>query len=39
VAADLSNPIINSPYDPPEAYFEIGPARADRESAARTQAK
>jgi type III restriction enzyme len=25
-AADLSNPIINSPYDPPEAYFEIGPA-------------
>src|SRR5215469_6945031 len=25
MAADLSNPIINSPYDPPEAYFEIGP--------------
>lgn len=23
-AADLSNPILNSPYDPPEAYFEIG---------------
>lgn len=21
---DLSNPIINSPYDPPAAYFEIG---------------
>lgn len=21
---DLSNPILNSPYDPPEAYFEIG---------------
>ena len=21
---DLSNPIINSPYDPPEAHFEIG---------------
>ena len=25
MAADLSNPIINSPYDPPEAHFEIGP--------------
>ncbi len=24
MAVDLSNPIINSPYDPPEAYFEIG---------------
>src|SRR5260370_16681035 len=24
IAADLSNPIINSPYDPPEAHFEIG---------------
>src|SRR6266567_2875056 len=24
-AADLSNPIINSPYDPPDAHFEIGP--------------
>jgi len=23
--ADLSNPIVNSPYDPPEAHFEIGP--------------
>jgi type III restriction enzyme len=22
--ADLSNPILNSPYDPPAAYFEIG---------------
>ncbi|MGH3401214.1 MAG: BPTD_3080 family restriction endonuclease [Streptosporangiaceae bacterium] len=22
--ADLSNPIINSPYDPPESHFEIG---------------
>ncbi|MGH9077243.1 MAG: hypothetical protein ACRDY0_07300 [Acidimicrobiales bacterium] len=22
--ADLSNPILNPPYDPPEAYFEIG---------------
>lgn len=22
--ADLSNPILNSPYDPPEAHFEIG---------------
>lgn len=27
MAADLSNPIINSPYDPPEAHFEIGPNR------------
>jgi type III restriction enzyme len=26
VAADLSNPIITSPYDPPESHFEIGPA-------------
>jgi type III restriction enzyme len=26
MAPDLSNPIINSPYDPPEAHFEIGPA-------------
>ncbi|MGH3191869.1 MAG: hypothetical protein ACRDOL_32425, partial [Streptosporangiaceae bacterium] len=26
MAADLSNPIINSPYDPPESHFEIGPA-------------
>jgi type III restriction enzyme len=25
VEADLGNPIINSPYDPPEAHFEIGP--------------
>ena len=23
--ADISNPILNSPYDPPEAHFEIGP--------------
>jgi len=23
-AADLSNPILNSPYGPPEAHFEIG---------------
>ena len=23
---DLSNPVINSPYEPPNAYFEIGPA-------------
>ena len=23
---DLGNPIINSPYEPPNAYFEIGPA-------------
>ncbi len=26
MAADLSNPIINSPYDPPESHFEVGPA-------------
>jgi type III restriction enzyme len=26
MAADLSNPIITSPYDPPESHFEIGPA-------------
>jgi type III restriction enzyme len=26
VAADLGNPIITSPYDPPESHFEIGPA-------------
>jgi type III restriction enzyme len=25
VAPDLSNPIINSPYEPPSAHFEIGP--------------
>ncbi len=24
MVADLSNPIINSPYDPPESHFEIG---------------
>lgn len=24
-SADLSNPILNSPYHPPEAHFEIGP--------------
>ena len=24
MAADLSNPILNSPYDPPEAHFELG---------------
>ncbi len=24
-APDISNPILNSPYDPPEAYFELGP--------------
>jgi type III restriction enzyme len=24
--ADISNPIINSPYQAPEAHFEIGPA-------------
>ena len=24
-AADLSNPIVNSPYDPPERHFELGP--------------
>jgi type III restriction enzyme len=23
--ADITNPILNSPYDPPETYFEIGP--------------
>jgi type III restriction enzyme len=23
--ADLANPIINSPYEPPESHFEIGP--------------
>ena len=22
--ADLGNPILNSPYDPPRAHFEIG---------------
>ncbi|MGI8558348.1 MAG: DEAD/DEAH box helicase family protein, partial [Solirubrobacteraceae bacterium] len=22
---DLSNPILNSPYDPPESHFELGP--------------
>lgn len=22
---DLSNPILNSPFDPPEAHFEVGP--------------
>jgi hypothetical protein len=22
--ADISNPILNSPYDPPAEYFEIG---------------
>src|SRR5580698_9867477 len=26
VAADLGNPIITSPYDPPESHFGIGPA-------------
>ena len=25
MTADLSNPIINSPYDPPSQYFVIGP--------------
>jgi type III restriction enzyme len=25
VAVDLGNPIINSPYHPPQAHFEIGP--------------
>jgi len=25
MVADLSNPIINSPYNPPESHFEIGP--------------
>ncbi len=25
-AAALANPILNSPYLPPEAYFQIGPA-------------
>lgn len=25
MAADLSNPIVDSPYDPPAAHFEIGP--------------
>ena len=25
VTADLANPILNSPYDPPEAHFELGP--------------
>jgi len=25
MTGDLSNPIINSPYDPPEAHFELGP--------------
>lgn len=24
--ADLSNPIINGPYDPPTRHFEVGPA-------------
>jgi type III restriction enzyme len=24
--ADLANPIINSPYHPPEAHFELGPS-------------
>ena len=24
--ADLTNPILNSPYDPPEAHFGLGPA-------------
>jgi type III restriction enzyme len=24
-ATDLSNPILNSPYDPPAAHFKIGP--------------
>lgn len=24
--ADLSNPILNSPYEPPAAHFELGPA-------------
>lgn len=24
-AADLGNPILNSPYDAPERHFEIGP--------------
>jgi type III restriction enzyme len=23
--ADPSNPILNSPYDPPESHFELGP--------------
>jgi type III restriction enzyme len=26
LAADLGNPIINSPHDPPESHLEIGPA-------------
>ncbi len=26
LTVDLGNPIINSPYDPPESHFEIGPA-------------
>jgi len=26
LATDLSNPIINSPHDPPESHFEIGSA-------------
>ncbi|MGI8412133.1 MAG: BPTD_3080 family restriction endonuclease [Solirubrobacteraceae bacterium] len=24
--ADISNPILNSPYEPPEAHFELGPS-------------
>mgnify|MGYP001274492393 CR=1 FL=1 len=24
-ATDISNPILNGPYDPPEAHFELGP--------------
>jgi type III restriction enzyme len=25
VAESIANPILNSPYDPPERYFEVGP--------------
>ena len=26
ITADLANPILNSPYDPPESHFELGPS-------------
>ena len=33
-AYDLSNPIINSPYEPPQSHFEIGPKGCCGRSAA-----
>ena len=39
MAADLSNPILNSPYDPPEAHFEIGPNGPTGQRAARPPSK